>query len=72
MRATIHLTRAPRLKAKAHLRAIHIVRDDKNSDMAYTSASTALYHVESDHAKQREPANDETEIANVRQDDCPD
>ncbi len=67
MRATSHRVRAALPNAKAHLRAIHIVRDDKKSDMAYTSASTALYHAESDHAKHNAPDKDAMEIDRLRQ-----
>ncbi len=66
IRATSHLMRAARLNVNAHFIDIHTVRPDRNSDMAYTSASTALYQAESDHAKHNEPAKDAAEIAKLR------
>ncbi len=65
--ATSHLTRAPRLNENAHLIDIHTVSADRKSDMAYTSASTALYQGESDHAKHNDPANDAIVIDTLRQ-----
>lgn len=38
---------------KAHFTVSHTLRAVKNIDMAYTSASTAEYHVESHHPKTR-------------------
>ena len=65
--ATSHLNLDPEETAKAHFSDIHTVSAERNSDMAYTSASTALYHAESDHAKHSEPASDATHMAVVRQ-----
>ena len=41
--------------ARAHLSISHIDKAVRKIDIAYTSASTAEYHVESHHPKARPP-----------------
>ena len=69
--ATSHLMRTANENENAYFNAIHTVRAVRNKDMAYTSASDALYHAESHHAKQSEPETEATDMAAFLQGERP-